>query len=420
MMFSSLKLENLVLQRPPLLFFIMTFLAILPLYFENLRGFSGTLFFVLLITMSFYLNKTKENRPNKSEKVWIFIAIIYAGFFILNYFLQPPYSEDGEWRNEAPIFILLFAYWYYLSIRFNQQKKLVRYVALSSILIAIALFFVELTLVDSLLNYRFGLVLDGGRGLAAIGFILPITTVLLAILWLQNRSWFYFSLMLIGFLLSGLNGSRTAFSMVLFPLIAGGVYLLFWDRYLSKKFKALMVGLIVLLVLTTGWLAKDKILTSIKDVSSIEQGHYMTSLGLRFAMFNTGMVALKDSWLTGVGPSHYKSLVVESLDKLDYSPEVNRFISGATQIHNQYLMTMILSGVIGLITLLLFIGYPGYLFFKSFKQKKESIELVVVGLVFGIAFVLFFGAIFTYTYTTIFYMLSMSALVSFSKLGWNK
>lgn len=413
MRLSALKLESLVLQRTPLLFFVMTFFAILPLYFESVRVLSGSLFFILLITMSLYLNKTKEHRPNKSERIWIFIAITYAGFFILNYFLQPPYSKDGEWRNETAIFILLFSYWYYLSIRFNQQKNLVRYIALSSILIAIVLFFVELALVDNLLNYRYGLVLDGSRGLAAIGFILPITTALLAILWLQNRTWFYFSLMIIGILLSGLNGSRTAFSMILFPLIAGGGYLLFWDRRLSKKIKSLMLGLIVILLLTVSWLAKDKIMNSINDISNIEQGNYMTSLGLRVAMFNTGVVALENTWLTGVGPSHYKVHVVKSLNKLDYSPEVNRFISGATQIHNQYLMTMILSGVIGLITLLLFIGYPVYLFFKSFQQQKGSIDLVSIGLVFGIAFVLFFGAIFTYTYTTIFYMLSMSALVSF-------
>ncbi len=400
-------------QQTSLLFFIMTFSAIVPLYFESVRMLAGLVFLGLLVTLSFKSYQTTIYPINKMEKTWIYIAVIYAGFFILNYFIHTPYSKDGEWRNAAPIFILLFSYWYFLSIRLNLQKQIIKYVALSSIAVAIVLFVMELVVADSLIGYRFGLISDGSRGLAATGFILPLTTVLLSVVWVQNRSWLYFSLMLIGLLLSGLNGSRTSFGLVLMPILAGLVFLLAWDRTFSRKIKIWAIIVITALVFMSAFLAKDKIKDTFTDFSAMEKGQYMSSMGLRIAMWDTGVIALKDHWFLGVGPSDYKTHIVSVVNKTDYSPEVKGFISGVMQIHNQYLMTSMLSGVVGLISLLFFLGYPAWVFLKSFKEDNGVASIVSIGLMLGIVFVMFFGAIFTYTYTTIFYMLAMSSLVSF-------
>ncbi|MBN2689535.1 MAG: O-antigen ligase family protein [Gammaproteobacteria bacterium] len=407
------KLVAPISQRTSLLFFIMTFSAVVPLYFESVRVLAGLVFLGILVTLSFKSYQTKSYQISKMEKAWIYVAVIYAGFFIFNYFLHTPYSKDGEWRNAAPIFILWFSYWYFLSIRLNLQKQLINYVALSSIAVAVILFAVELIIADSLVGYRFGLVSDGSRGLAATGFILPITTVLLTVLWLQNRSWLYFVLLLTGLLLSGLNGSRTAFIMVMIPILAGLAFLLIWNRTFSKKIKVWAILVIMPLLLMTAFLAKDKIKDTFTDFSAIEKGQYMSSMGLRMAMWDTGIIALEDHWLLGVGPSDYKMHIVSVVNKMDYSPEVKGFISGVMQIHNQYLMTSILSGVVGLMSLFFFLGYPVWVFMQSFKEGNEIASVVSIGLIIGIVFVMFFGAIFTYTYTTIFYMLATSSLVSF-------
>jgi O-antigen ligase len=407
------KLIVPVSQRTSLLFFIMTFSAVVPLYFESVRVLAGLVFLGILVTLSFKSYQTKSYQISKMEKAWIYVAVIYAGFFILNYFLHTPYSKDGEWRNAAPIFILLFSYWYFLSLRLNLQKQLINYVSLSSIVVAVILLVVELVMADSLKGYRFGLISDGSRGLAATGFILPITTVLLTVLWLQNRSWLYFILLLTGLLLSGLNGSRTAFMMVLFPILSSVFFMLFWDKLLTKKIKVLVIALMVVLVMSAAFLAKNNITATFKDFSEMNDNHYNSSMGLRMAMWDTGIIALEDHWLLGVGPSDYKSYIVSVVNKTDYSPDVKGFISGVMQIHNQYLMTSILSGVVGLISLLVFLGYPAWVFMKSFKEGDGIASVVGVGLMIGIVCVMFFGAIFTYTYTTIFYMLATSSLVSF-------
>jgi len=400
-------------QRTSLLFFIMTFSVVVPLYFESARVLGGLVFLGILLTLSFKSYQPKSYHISKMEKAWIYIAVIYAGVFILNYFLHTPYSEDGEWRNSSPIFILLFSYWYFLSIRLNLQKQIINYVALSSIAVAVVLFLVELVMTDSLIGYRFGIDSDGARGLAATGFILPITTVLLTVLWLQNRSWLYFVLLLAGLLLSGLNGSRTAFMMVLFPILSSVFFILVWDNQLTKKIKVFVIALMVVLVMSVAFLAKDNITSTFKDFSAMNNDQYNTSMGLRAAMLESAMIVLDEHWLLGVGPSAYKSEIKRAVDETEYSPAVKTFISSAMQSHNQYLMTMMLSGVLGLVSLVLFLIYPIRVFLNSFKTEKEVGSLIAIGLMLGIAFVMFFGAIFTYTYTSIFYMLATSSLVSF-------
>ena len=400
-------------QRISLLFFIMTFSAIVPLYFESIKMLASLVFLGVLVTLSLRTYQPKSYHISKMEKAWIYVAVIYAGFFILNYFFHTPYSKDGEWRNSAPVFILLFSYWYFLSIRLNLQKQIINYVALSSIIIAVALFMVELVMTNSFIGYRFGSVSDGARGLAATGFILPITTVLLTVLWLKNRSWLYFVLLLTGVLLSGLNGSRTAFMMVSFPILSSVFFILVWDKQLTKKIKVFVIALMVVLVMSAAFLAKDNITATFKDFSAMNNDQYNTSMGLRVAMIEAGMIVLDKHWLLGVGPSAYKSEIKDAVDETEYSPAVKTFISSAMQSHNQYLMTMMLSGILGLASLVLFLIYPIRVFLNSFKIEKEVGSLIAIGLMLGIVFVMFFGAIFTYTYTTIFYMLATSSLVSF-------
>ena len=396
----------------PLLFFVMTFAAILPLYFENIRQISGFIFLLILLFLSVINFKMSLFKINHEEKIWLYIAVSYALVLILNYVFRVPHTEDGEWRNATPLFILLVSAWYFLSIRFNQQKQLIKYVAVSSVVCGVLLFLTEVSLLESLAGYRFGAVSDGARGLAATGFILPLTTGLLVVIWLKERSYFYLVLLVIAFLLSGLNGSKTAFSIVLAMIMFGGLYVLFWGKMLSKKVKWFLVAILIGLVFSSTWLAKSKILAVGTDISGIKSGDYSTSTGLRYAMFNIGLEAIKGQWLFGVGPSQYKEYVASVAQKSDYSMKVKSFTSNAMQIHNQYLMALLLAGLAGAITLLLFLMYPIKVFLSYFRVNNDPAALISIGLLFGVMFIMLFGAVFTYTYTTIFYMLSVSALIS--------
>jgi len=56
--------------------------------------------------------------------------------------------------------------------------------------------------------------------------------------------------------------------------------------------------------------------------------------------------------------------------------------------------------------------YPIKVFLSYFRVNNDPAALISIGLLFGVMFIMLFGAVFTYTYTTIFYMLSVSALIS--------
>lgn len=396
----------------PLLFLTMTFSAVLPLYFENIRQLSGLVFLSILLFLSVVSFKNSLFKASLQEKTWLYIAIFYAIVLILSYLLRMPYTDDGEWRNAAPVFVFLISAWYFLSIRFNQQKKIIKYVALSSVFCAMALFIAEVSVSESLVGYRFGAIWDGARGLAATGLILPLTAGLFVVLWLKERSYFYLTCLIVAFILSGLNGSKTAFSIILLMVMFGMFYVFIWGVGLSKKAKWLITLLLIGLILASAWLAKSKILVVSTDISSIQSGDYSTSTGLRYAMFDISLQALKNNWLFGVGPSQYKIHMAASAKKTDYSNSVKEFTSSVMQIHNQYLMALLLAGVLGGITLLFLLTYPIKVFLSYFRRTKDPSAFIAMGLLFGVMFILLFGAVFTYTYTTIFYMLSVSALVS--------
>ena len=396
----------------PLLFMVMTFSAILSLYFENVRQIFGFLFLSILLFLSIVAYRTPLCKIAPFEKRWLYVAMAYALILILSYFLSPPYTSDGEWRNAAPVFVLLISAWYFLSIRFNQQNELIKYIAVSSVVCALALLITEVYMHGSLVNYRFGEVYDGARGLAATGLILPLTTGLLAVIWLKNRSYFYLSLLLIAFVLSGLNGSRTAFSIMLMAILFGIAYVLIWAAGLTNKTKWFITSLLVVMLLSSTWLAKTKIMAAGTDIVGIASGDFSTSTGLRYAMFDIGLQALDEKWLLGVGPSQYKTHIANVAKQTDYPKSVKEFASSVMQLHNQYIMSVLLAGLAGGVSLLFLLMYPIKVFLSYFRQTKDPAAFIVSGMLIGVMFVMFFGAMLTYTYTTIFYMLTISALVS--------
>ncbi|MDG6774906.1 O-antigen ligase family protein, partial [Thiomicrorhabdus sp. ZW0627] len=371
-------------------FVLMTFFAVIPLYFENMASLGGPVFLISALVLLFNYKKNAGGQFSKWDKKWLLVAVFYAVVFIASFLLTPPYMNDGIWRNESSVFILLISLWYFLGVHFRQKAHMLKIVALSSIFCAIAFFLIEIAPIletgfwASFQGYRYGLASDGGRGLAALGFIVPITTVMLAILWVQNRSWMYLVLLICSFLLSGLTGARTALSLLLIPMLLLFIHVLFVNSAVSKRVKKYVAISLLSLGVTVGFLAKGKVVETFSDFSHIEQGYYETSLGLRYAMFDIGVTVVKEHFWFGVGPNHYKENVTQVVNASSYSDAVKLYISNVTQIHNQYLMSLMLSGVIGLISLMLFLVYPLTLFYKKYREKPGNEALLAIGMMFGV------------------------------------
>ena len=102
--------ENILYTK---IFFIMSFVTILPLFFEQTRQLAGLVFLAFLIYLLTKVKRTNKVKLSNNERVWIVVAILFATVSLLSYVLRPPYTDDGSWRNAVPIFIFLFIGWYW-------------------------------------------------------------------------------------------------------------------------------------------------------------------------------------------------------------------------------------------------------------------------------------------------------------------
>lgn len=392
------------------IFAIMTFCAVLPLYFEDTRQLCGLIFIGLMGYLFFSKRKPASYKISEAEMKWMAVSVIYAAIFIMSFVMREPYTDDGSWRIAAPAFILLFTVWYFLALRFNFQEKIIIYVAVFSILSAILLFILEVISIDGYESYRYGSILSG---IGAAGFTVPITTVMLTIIWFVKRNSLYLVLALIGMFLVGLNGSRTGALIVLFPFFFLGLHMILKRQEMAAGVKLKLAISALLVIIILGFFSKNKVMQAFTDIKQMNQADFNTSLGQRYVMFKVGSDIAMNNLVLGVGPSNYKTALKDAFENYEYDNSLQKTIVNYTQIHNQYLMDLILSGFLGLASLALFVFSPMLYFYRRYLKSKEAFVLASVGLMLGLAFIMLFGAVFTYTYTTIIYFLAVSSIISF-------
>ena len=390
------------------LFLISIICLISPLYFEDIRQVFVLLFFLMLGFLGFNL-KYAYGEVSKTEKIWISIMVAYALVFILSFALRGNYSDDGSWRLEAPLLMLVFSCWYYFAIRFGVERKILKFAALSSIFIAVVLFIYEVWTLGDLQLYRYGSV---HRDVGATGFFLPITFALLCVVGWISRKAIMPSLIVIAFLLTGLIASGTALVIAIAPILMLLIYYINKPSF-SIKIKSLIFAFALASFAVLAFFAKGKLIATYSSYQSMEKGVFASSMGERMAMLDMGGDLLAKNWIVGVGPSSYKKELAEEVKLHDYSRSVKKSTVSYMHIHNQYLMDWLLHGLAGIIAVGFILLFPLKVFYKKHKLEPHSGAFFAVGLSLGIIVVMFFGALFTYTYTTIMYVLAMSVLISY-------
>lgn len=394
------------------LFFFMTASAIAPLYFEDLATVSGIFFvFILLFLMGF----SKEHSNQKMttlEKGWLWVSAIYALVFVFSFLLRPPYTDDGIWRLSAPGFILLLLAWFWVGTKLNLSDFVMKSVAYSSLFFAVLLLISEAYFSPNWsFSYRYGNVLaDIGK----TGFFLPLTAFLFGLLFLIKRQKHLLILFVIAFILSSWVGSRTALMMLAVPIVFISVYAILNAKKVQANIKIMILIGALSLIGMASYMAKDKVLDTVRDYQLAQQNDFYSSLGLRMVMLDVGKEVIKDNFFTGVGPNKYKESLKYYADKSSYSKEIKYKITTFTHLHNQFLMDWVLSGVLGLLALLVFVFYPAIIFVRWFRLGYKLEAIYGIGFLVSIWFILLFGALFTYTYTTILYMLSFGSVVAYS------
>ena len=139
-------------------------------------------------------------------------------------------------------------------------------------------------------------------------------------------------------------------------LIAGIIVMIF--LYLKPNIKSFFIGLLLIgsiygLGYTLSNTFQNRVNSAISDISAIEHKNYDNSWGIRVVYWMISYDIFKDNPILGVGLGDYQSTIIEYVEKNSYpvSEETKKFIK-ENHAHNQFLMTIIQTGLIGLILML--------------------------------------------------------------------
>ncbi len=400
------------------IFVIMTFMAIVAILIESMIQISFLIFIVCYIYLGYKSRQHKEISLTYFDKGWLWVSLAYAGVFLLSFLLRMPYTNDGIWRISSPLFIVLLSGWFFISIKHGFESLSLKIVAFSIISLGLLILLVESTMLahaqdifDS--SYKLGsLYADYG----ATGFIIPLGAAIALVLASRNSNQkFWWLMAIVGLILVLLIKKRTPLVMYIVTLFGFVGWAFFHAKFLEMKQKITIVVVFALLVTSAAWVQRDTIKQVVTDYNqAVDKGNLMTSLGLRYQMAEIGVDLIKKKPLLGWGPGYYKEYGLwPYVDSLSFPEGGKSLLKSFTQLHNQYLMDWVLSGIFGLISLLVFLLYPLFVFIKWLKVDPLQ-AWVSIGMMGGVYIVMFFGALFTYTYTTIAYMLVVSSLISWA------
>ena len=394
-------------------FYISTIMAIGPLLIEREWLIKGGMI-IFLSGVVYLLSKPATVTFNTWEKNWIKIVLLYVTVAVLSFLLRPPYTDDGIWRLSAPGLMLLVLLWFVVVVRHQFQWHALKAVSLGIIVWGVVvLTWEQIVWQPDLLSvsYKAGMYVSG---YGAMGTIIPIGAGLaLAVALHERRGKLWWFLALLGLILVLLLKKRT-------PFVLYGVMLSVWMGWifirhggLSLYHKLVMGGVLIAVLGTGAYLQRDLVNAAIRDYKvAVEQGNYVTSLGLRYKMFEVGVELIKQKPLTGWGQNGYKSEGLwPMLDKKEMQPRAKSLIAKFTHLHNQFIMDWVLYGIFGIISVLLVLFYPVYLSWRSGLDEWGT-HVLLGGLGMGVVVVMFFGALFTYTYTTVAIMFALSGMVA--------
>lgn len=178
--------------------------------------------------------------------------------------------------------------------------------------------------------------------------------------WTLTRRKDVFFLMFLNVLSLGVLASKIPVLL----LVMGSVILLY-RRVEFRLIKKILIGcvcLLILLILIPNFRTRASVLLK---MNSAEQE---TSVSVRSALYSCGFDLLKDSWSTGMGCGNEKNALLAC-----YKDKGSVAFIYQYNVHNQYLASMLRSGVSGVGSLLLILIYLGW---NSYKQRDRYLFIL--------------------------------------------
>lgn len=351
--------------------------------FHNIQYFSALLFafscsfsraaisfFIIWFVILFLIRTNYTSFWKQLKSIRVFWAM---GFFLFFLLLSILWSED---KNNALNQIRLYGYWIIIPILAYSLKKewlpnlITAFLAgmLISEIISYGIFFELWTFKDrtvknpapfmSYIHYSIFLAFTASLLLSRIlsNRFTWKKKVLLALFFVTVTSNLMFS--------SGRTGQLAFFIAML-------VIVIYHYRF---SLRSLIIFIFLSITLFVGSYTiidqfKLRVHEGIQDIELLEQGNLNTSWGLRAAFWIVSYDILQIHPIVGAGIGDYKLMATDVLqiNKHHFSSDIIDWCSN-THFHNQYLMIIVQTGIIGFLLML-------WLFFELFKLKIDDPEL---------------------------------------------
>lgn len=135
------------------------------------------------------------------------------------------------------------------------------------------------------------------------------------------------------------------------------------------------------------------------EFNNIKNNNMSTSVGMRFQMWERGLSYIEEHPIMGMGTNNYISQTEQ--DKQNGLITVGTVVHIQAHFHNQYIDTLIRTGVIGLIILLAWILLPAWLLHKNknYQLRNWALSCVIIILIAGITDVPFHHTHIVYLYS---------------------
>ncbi|EKO3501367.1 O-antigen ligase family protein [Vibrio fluvialis] len=182
-----------------------------------------------------------------------------------------------------------------------------------------------------------------------------------------------------------------------------------WGKFKLTFKKMLVAGVVVsaAMFMLSGSFIEQRIEKTHYEIEQIQQGNMNTSIGLRLQMWQASVKLADDNWLFGLGTGH-----ADKLEQLYQQHQISKALYEfhPPHYHNQFIDSVVKSGLVGLIFLLLMLCIPFFLTRHADKRIKSMVcSVIMLYVIMGLTDVPFYNG-----QTFILYVLTMLILINTS------
>jgi len=352
---------------------------------------TGNLILLILVVYGIYLIFTEKINPFKDERTSLISIISISYFFIYAFSIFINHGFDGNYFHlgrKLHYLLIPFLCIALLKNTLDFETKILS-TKLGSILMGL-IALIELNFSSENVIRASGMI--NANIFADIAALFTVFSVLN--FFDESKHSKVFSIVAVIFGLIAVIGSGSRGSWIsLFGMFVIYFFLVFpsFRNFKCKFFSLIGLSFISIMIFFLTPSAQDRLNEGIHNTTdSISNIENQSSVGERILMWRAGFEAFKESPIFGYG---YRS-ANKAADL--YAPTKKHRINDYTHLHNEYLTTMVSSGVLGLISLFSILLLPLRRFFGALKQNSIVRKYGQMGLIllsgyslFGISHIAF-------------------------------